>query len=1079
MIWLVRVALSRPYTFVVLALAILIIGPLSALTMPTDIFPAIRIPVIGVAWTFTGLSPHQMAGRIITPYERVLTTTVNNIEHTESTSYPGMGIVKIFFQPDVDIRTATAQVTSISQTMLKQLPPGITPPLILNYDASTVPVIQVTTSGNGLSEQRILDLTQNFMRPALTTIAGAAIPYSYGGKTRQIQIDLDRQALQAKGLSAQDVGVALANQNQILPAGMVKIGAYQYNVSLNDAAATIAELNDLPIKTINGTTIFIHDVGNVRDGYPPQQNIVHVNGSRAVLTSILKTGSGSTLAVVEGVKAMIPEIEETMPPNFKITPINDQSIFVKAAIFGVIREGVIAAILTSLMILLFLGSWRSTVIIATSIPLAILSSVALLSAIGATLNIMTLGGLALAVGILVDDGTVTIENINYHLEQGKEIRQAILDGASQIVTPAFVSLLCICIVFIPMFALNGVAGYLFRPMAEAVIFAMIASFVLSRTLVPTMAAYLLRPHVHEIEDEQPRNPLVRFQRGFDRRFMRVREGYRNLLAMAVAHRRGFVVIFLLCAFGSFGLYPFLGANFFPSVDSGQIDLHVRPPVGLRIEDAAMMFGEIEDSIRQVIGPRDMGTIVDNIGLPISSINTIYSNNGMIGYQDGDIFISLNRGHRPTADYVRELRKRLPQYYPSATFSFLPADIVSQILNFGSPAPVDVQVIGNNLADDQAYAITLLRRIRNIPGIADPRIQQSSDEPQLNVEADRSRISQLGLTEMDVTNALDTTLAGTLQTAPTYWLDPLSGVTYPIVAQMPEYRMDTLNDLENVPVTNGHASGPVSALAGGLQVLGGIARIQRAQTLAVVNHYNIRPVIDIYASNQDRDLGGVANDIRRAIAATAKDLPKATHVVLRGQVTTMQTAFASLLLGLIGAIVLIYLLIVVNFQSWLDPFIIITALPAALAGILWMLFATHTTISVPALTGAIMCMGVATANSILVVSFAREQLREGASAAAAAVEAAVTRFRPVLMTALAMIIGMSPMALGLGEGGEQNAPLGRAVIGGLVFATIATLMFVPVIFSILHGRDSAGKDPRPPHETEPGPATGPHRGAASG
>ncbi len=1071
MIWLVRVALSRPYTFIVLALGILIVGPLAALTMPTDIFPAIRIPVIGVAWTFTGLSPDQMAGRIITPYERVLTTTVDNIEHTESTSYPGMGIVKIYFQPDVDIRTATAQVTSISQTLLKQLPPGITPPLILNYDASTVPVIQVTTSGQDLTEQRILDLTQNFMRPALTTIPGTAIPYSYGGKVRQVQVDLDPQALQAKGLSAQDVGIAIANQNQILPAGTVKIGAYQYNVNLNDAAPTIADLNDLPVKTINGTTIYIRDIGNVRDGYPPQQSIVHVNGSRAVLTSVLKTGSGSTLAVVQGVKDAIPEIEETMPPDFKITLINDQSIFVKAAISGVIREGLIAAALTSLMILLFLGSWRSTVIIATSIPLAILSSVAALASIGQTLNIMTLGGLALAVGILVDDGTVTIENINYHLEQGKDVRAAIMDGAAQIVTPAFVSMLCICIVFIPMFALRGVAGYLFQPLAEAVVFAMVASFLLSRTLVPTLAAYLLRPHDAQARSEQAsRNPLARFQQVFERRFERFREGYRNLLAMALAYRGIFVIGFLLIAFGSFGLYPFLGANFFPSVDAGQIQLHVRPPVGTRIEDASAMFGEIEKTIRDIIPSADLGTIVDNIGLPVSSINTIYSNNGMIGYQDGDIFISLNQGHRPTADYVRQLRRRLPEAFPSATFSFLPADIVSQILNFGSPAPIDVQVIGQNHAGNQAYAITLLRRLRTIPGIADVRIQQSSDNPQLNVDVDRSRIAQLGLTELNVTNGLDTALAGTSQTAPTYWLDPSSGVTYPIVAQMPEYRVDTLSDLANVPVTGG---------AGGLQVLGGLAKFSRTETDAVVNHYNIKPVIDIYATAQDRDLGGVASDVQKNITATAKLLPKATHVVLRGQVATMNLAFSNLFLGLLGAIVLIYLLIVVNFQSWLDPFIIITALPAALAGILWMLFATGTTLSVPALTGAIMCMGVATANSILVVSFARERLAAGATAAVAAVEAGVTRFRPVLMTALAMIIGMSPMALGLGEGGEQNAPLGRAVIGGLIFATAATLMFVPVVFSILHGNDARRTRDNPQNDLGEGQSAAPRIGAAHG
>jgi len=1045
MIWLVRVALQRPYTFIVLALAILIIGPLAALRTPTDIFPAIRVPVIGVAFVYTGLSPDEMSGRIITPYERVLSTTVDNIEHTESESLPGMGIVKIYFQPDVDIRTATAQVTSISQTILKQMPPGVTPPLILNYDASTVPVIQVTTSSHTLSEQQILDLTQNFMRPALSTIPGVAIPYSYGGKVRQVQIDLDPRALQADGLSAQDVANAIANQNQILPAGSVKIGSLQYTVNLNDAPETIADLNDLPIKTINGATIYIRDVGNVRDGSPPQQSIVHVNGARAVLTSILKTGSGSTLAVVQGVKDAIPAIEATMPRGFEIHLINDQSIFVKAAVSGVIREGVIAAALTSLMILLFLGSWRSTLIIATSIPLSILCSVAALSAIGQTLNIMTLGGLALAVGILVDDGTVTIENINWHLEHGKQVPEAILDGAAQIVTPAFVSLLCICIVFVPMFTLQGVAGYLFKPMAEAVVFAMIASFCLSRTLVPTLALYLLQPHARD-EHAAPasRNPLVRFQRGFEARFARFREGYRNLLAMALAHRTGFILGYALLVILSLGLEPFLGANFFPSVDSGQIELHVRPPVGTRIEDASASFGHIEQAIRVIIPPAELGAIVDNIGLPVSSINTIYSNDGMIGYQDGDIFISLNPGHRPTAEYVRQLRQLLPAAFPGTTFSFLPADIVSQILNFGSPAPLDVQVIGQKRAANRRYAITLLRAMRNIPGIADARIQQSSDNPQLNINVDRARIAQLGLTELNVTNGLGTALAGTTQTAPTFWLNPANGVSYPIVAQTPEYRVDSLSDLANIPVTS-------AAPGTSPQVLGALATISRAQSDAVVNHYNVSPVVDIFATAQDRDLGGVAADVRQAIAATAKDVPKGSKVILRGQVATMNAAFSGLFLGLLGAIVMIYLLIVVNFQSWLDPFVIITALPAALAGILWMLFAAHTTLSVPALTGAIMCMGVATANSILVVSFARERLAAGSSAAVAAVEAGVTRFRPVLMTALAMIIGMSPMALGLGEGGEQNAPLGRAVIGGLIFATAATLMFVPVVFSLVHGR----------------------------
>ena len=1057
MTWIVRVALERPYTFVVLAILILIAGPIAAVETPTDIFPNIGIPVIGVAFTYTDLSPDDMSGRIITPYERSLTTTVNDIEHVESTSLPGMGIVKIFFQPNVDIRTATAQVTSISQTVLRQMPPGITPPLVLNYNASTVPIVQLAFSSPILSEQQVLDLAQNFVRPALSTVPGAAIPYSYGGKVRQVQIDLDSQALQSKGLSAQDVENAITAQNQIVPGGYVKIGNLMYTVKLNDAAETIDELNNLPIKTANGATIYIHDVGHVRDGSPPQQSIVHVDGVRAVLTTILKVGSASTIAIVRGVKDLLPKLKETLPPDFKIVALNDQSLFVKAAISGVVREGIIAAALTSLMILLFLGSWRSTVVIATSIPLAVLSALIALSWAGQTLNIMTLGGLALAVGILVDDATVTIENINWHLEQGKDVKTAILDGAQQIVTPAFVSLLCICIVFVPMFALKGVAGYLFVPMAEAVVFAMIASFLLSRTLVPTMAMYLLRPHVrpdcppdhadcelHEAEGE--RNPLSRFQRRFEKRFEDFREGYRNLLAMALANRRVFVIGFLTIVIVSFALVPFLGSNFFPSVDAGQITLHVRPPVGMRIEDASAMFGDIEREIRAVVPQNELSSIVDNIGLPTSSINTVYNNSGLIGYQDGDIFISLNENHQPTAGYVRRLREILPAQFPGATFSFLPADIVSQILNFGAPAPLDLQIAGPKFAADQAYAVELLRRMRMISGIADARIQQSTDNPQLRIDIDRSRVAQLGLTELNVTNSVVTSLAGSSQVSPTFWLNPKNGVSYPIVAQTPEYQVDSLSRLENLPITTGTSPG--------LQVLGALGHIRREQSSAVITHYNVVPAIDLYATTQGRDLGGVARDVQKLIGGTAKDVPGGATVTLRGQVVTMNTAFTGLFLGLLAAIVFIYMLIVVNFQSWLDPFVIITALPAALAGIVWMLFATDTTLSVPALTGAIMCMGVATANSILVVSFARERLAATGDAAVAAVEAGVTRFRPVLMTALAMIIGMAPMALGMGEGGEQNAPLGRAVIGGLIAATCATLLFVPIVFSIVHGHKAS-------------------------
>ncbi|HTT99588.1 MAG TPA: efflux RND transporter permease subunit [Rhizomicrobium sp.] len=1060
MTWIVRVALERPLTFIVMAILIVIAGPIAAIQMPTDIFPDIKIPVIGVAFQYTGLSPDEMAGRIISPYERGLTTTVNDIEHIESTSIPGMGIEKIYFQPSVDIRTATAQVTSISQTTVKQMPAGTTPPLILNYNASTVPILQLAFSGQHMSEQQVLDLAQNFVRPVLTTIPGAAIPYSYGGKVRQLQIDLDSQALQAKGLSAQDVENAIAAQNQILPAGTVKFGATQYTVKLNDAAETIQELNDLPIKFQNGATTYIHDVGHVRDGNPPQQSVVHVDGARAVLTTILKTGSASTLDIVQGVKDALPKIQATLPSNFKISLLNDQSIFVKAAISGVVREGVIAAGLTSLMILLFLGSWRSTVIIAISIPLAILCALGALFFNGQTLNIMTLGGLALAVGILVDDATVTIENINWHLEQGKDVKTAILDGAQQIVQPAFVSLLCICIVFVPMFALRGVAGFLFVPMAEAVVFAMIASFILSRTLVPTMAMYLLKPHTGEGAEHVATGsgPLARFQQGFEARFERFRESYRNLLAMALDHRKPFVIGFLGFVLVSFVLLPFLGSNFFPSVDAGQITLHVRPPVGTRIEHAAAEFGDIEREIRKVIPPREVSSIVDNIGLPTSSINTVYNNSGLIGYQDGDIYVTLTKDHGATADYVRRLRETLPKAFPGTAFSFLPADIISQILNFGAPAPIDIQVAGPKIDNDRAYAQKLLEKLRTVRGLADARMQQSFQNPQIRVDVDRSRMAQLGLTERDVTNSVVTSIAGSSQTAPTYWLNPQTGVSYPIVAQTPEYRVDSLGALQNVPVTGA---------SGGLQILGGLGKIHREQSDAVVSHYNVMPLIDLYGTTQDRDLGGVASDIRGILADTAKDVPKGVTVTLRGQVVTMNTAFTGLSYGLLAAIVLIYLLIVVNFQSWLDPFVIITALPSALAGIVWILFATGTTLSVPALTGAIMCMGVATANSILVVSFARERLAATGDAALAAIEAGVTRFRPVLMTALAMIIGMAPMALGLGEGGEQNAPLGRAVIGGLVFATCATLMFVPVVFSIVHGRKAKEAHAAP----LPAPASG--------
>ena len=1049
MIALVRIALRRPYTFVVLALSILIIGPLAALRTPVDIFPDIRIPVIAIIWQYTGLQPQNMAGRITSQSQRALTTTVNDIEHIEATSYNGLGIIKVFFQPNANIRLANAQITAISQTLLKLMPAGTTPPLILNYNASTVPIIQLGLSGSGLTEQALADIGLNTLRTPLVTVPGAAIPLPYGGKLREVQIDLDARAMQARGLSGQDVANALAAQNLITPVGMEKIGSFEYAINLNDAPSVISDLGDLPIRSVNGAMVYIRDIAHVRDGNPPQTNIVHVNGSRSVLMQVLKNGSVSTLAIISGIKRKLEEVKDILPSNLKVARIGDQSIFITAAVNGVIREGMIAATLTALMILIFLGSWRSTLIIATSIPLSVLASIAALWALGETLNIMTLGGLALAVGILVDDATVTIENINYHLEQGKPVETSILDGAAQIVTPAFVSLLCICIVFVPMFFLPGVARFLFVPMAEAVMSAMICSFILSRTLVPTLANYLLRPHaphtdMHGLDGPLPasRNPLVRLQRGFERGFEHMRLIYRELLALALAHRPAFVASFLAFVVGSFALTPYLGRDFFPTVDAGQIFMHARTHAGTRVEETAEKFASIEKAIRQIIPPEDLGPVVDNIGLPGSGINMTYNTSGTIGSNDGDVQITLNEGHRPTADYVRTLRERLPAAFPGVTFSFLPADIISQILNFGAPAPIDLQIRGPSLANDFGFAEKLLGTLRHIPGLVDARIQQALNYPAFDVDVDRTRAQYVGVTERDVANSVVVNLAGSNQVAPTYWLDPHNGVNYAIVMQTPQYQIDSLNALKNISIT---APGIAP------QTLGAIADIKRVATPAVYSQYNITPMVQIYGTTQGRDLGAVADDVQRVMSAAAKQVPKGVQVALLGQVTTMNNAFSGLLFGLLGAIVLIYLLIVVNFQSWSDPFVIVTALPAALAGIVWTLFATHTTLSVPALTGAIMCMGVATANSVLVISFARERLEQSGDAVAASLEAGFVRFRPVLMTALAMIIGMAPMALGLGEGGEQNAPLGRAVVGGLVFATVATLIFVPVVFSIFHDR----------------------------
>jgi multidrug efflux pump subunit AcrB len=1062
-IGIVKLALRRPYTFIVMALLILIFGIGSALRTPIDIFPSINIPVISVVFSYTGLSPDDMSGRIVTFYERSLTTSVNDIEHIESQSIPNYGIIKIFFQPTVNINAALAQVSAMSQTVLKQMPAGITPPLILSFDASSVPILQLALSSDTLSETALFDDASSFIRPQLASVAGAAIPLPYGGKVRQVQADLDQQALHTYGISANDVVNALSIQNLITPVGTQKIGTFEYTVNLNDSPTVITAFNDLPIKTVNGTVIYMRNVANVHDGSPPQTNVVHVDGKSAVLLAVVKAGATSTLSIISGIRQLLPSVAQTLPSSLKLTAVGDQSVFVTSAVSSVITEGAIAATLTGMMILLFLGSWRSTVIITVSIPLAILASVTALSLLGETINVMTLGGLALAVGILVDDATVTIENINWHLEHGKEIETAILDGAQQIVVPATVSLMCICIAFVPMFGLGGVAGYLFRPLAEAVVFALIASYVLSRTLVPTLANYLLRSQApdaqaaHHNADGNPdpvlaqpsRNPLRRFQQGFERRFEGVRGVYRGLLQLGLQNRGKLIAGFLGFTLLSFALAPYLGQDFFPSIDGGQIKIHVRAQTGTRIEETTKLADRIGEAIHQIIPVSELGGITDNIGLSVSGINMAYNNSGTIGVEDADVLVSLNPNHAPTADYVKTLREQLPGQFPGTSFAFLPADMVSQILNFGVPAPIDLQVVGNDVQADRKYANALLARIKQIPGIADARIQQAFQQPTLKVNFDRSLAGLVGLSEKDAATAMLTTLAGSSQTSPTYWLNPKTGVSYPVSVQTPQRDINTMAGLQNMPVTSGTSAGS--------QLLGGLATTERIPTSAIASHYNVRPVIDIYATPQGRDLGGVAADVRQVIQDTAHDVPKGASVTLRGQVTTMTSAYQQLYIGLAFAIVLIYLLIVVNFQSWLDPFVIVMALPSALAGIVWMLFATGTTLSVPALTGAIMCMGVATANSILVISFARERLAAGADALAAALDAGSTRFRPVLMTALAMIIGMAPMAIEPG----QNAPLGRAVIGGLLFATCATLFLVPTLFSVVHARDRKRAEPSPP------------------
>jgi multidrug efflux pump subunit AcrB len=1041
--WIVRVALQRPYTFVVVAVLILLASPVLILRTPTDIFPNIDIPVIAVAWQFTGLNPEEMEGRITTQFERVLTTTVDNIEHIESTTVNGQSMVKIFLQPNARLDTANAQVTAVSQTILRQLPPSTQPPLIINYSASTVPILQLALSG--LSESALNDAGLNFLRTQLVTVPGASIPYPYGGKQRQIMVDLDQRLLQSKGLSPGDVVTALGQQNIVLPSGTAKIGQFEYDVAMNASPRTVAELNDLPVKVVGNSTIYLRDVANVRDGFAPQTNIVRRDGSRGTLVTILKTGTASTLDVVSGIRALLPRVIPTLPPELHVQPLADQSIFVRAAVSGVVREAIIAACLTAMMILLFLGSWRSTLIIAVSIPLSILTSVITLSLLGETINIMTLGGLALAVGILVDDATVEVENINRNLDMGKPVIQAILDGAQQIAVPALVSTLCICIVFLPMFFLGGVARYLFVPLAEAVIFAMLASYLLSRTLVPTIARYLLSSPV---EGAAPsRNLLARGQQAFERGFERVRLAYRGLLTTLIRRRAVFIPAFLAACLAAFLLIPRLGDNFFPDTDSGQLTLHLRAQTGTRIEETARLTDLVETTIRRVIPAAELDVILDNIGLPYSSINWMHGSSGVIGAADADILVSLKANHRPTADYVRTLRQTLPTEFPGVTFYFLPADIVTQILNFGLPAPIDVQIEGADIQGNRRVADQMLNELRQVPGLVDLRIQQRFDYPKFDVTVDRTKAGQGGFTVRDLATSLLVSLSGSFQTTPTFFLNWQNGVNYNLATQTPQYRIQSLHDLQNIPISTSAATRP--------GILADVASITRSSEMAVLSHYNIRRVVDIHGAVQDRDLGAVGRDVTRIVDATRPQLPRGSFLTVRGQLATMRTAYVGLLAGLGFSIVLVYLLIVVNFQSWLDPFIIVTALPAALAGIVVFLFLTGTTLSVPALMGAIMSIGVATANSILVVAFARERLGEHGDVTRAAVEAGFTRFRPVLMTALAMMIGMVPMALGLGEGGEQNAPLGRAVIGGLLCATVATLIFVPSVFALLHGRRAIG------------------------
>jgi CzcA family heavy metal efflux pump len=1043
--WIVALALRRPYTFVVMALVLIILTPIVILRTPVDIFPDINIPVISVVWNFAGFAPSEMADRIVSNSERITTILVNDIEHLESQSVNGVGVIKIFFRQGANIQTALAQVTASMQTIIRGLPPGTTPPLILTYSASSTPVVQLGLSSKTLPEQQLFDLGQNFFRTQLATVHGAAMPYPYGGKIRQVQVDLDTPRLQANGLSPADIVNAINSQNLITPSGSAKIGPLEYQIEMNSSPQTIAELNDLPVKTVNGSTIYMRDVAHVRDGFAPQTNIVRQDGVRGTLMSVYKIGGASTLSIVQAVKDVIPIAAQSLPRDITIKPLFDQSLFVRASINGVIREALIAAALTATMILLFLGDWRPTIVISISIPLSIFVSVILLSALGETINIMTLGGLALAVGILVDDATVEIENIERNLAQGKEMKQAILDGAAQIAVPAFVSTLSICIVFVPMFFLTGVARYLFVPLAEAVVFAMLASYFLSRTLIPTLVMYIMRGHEHRAAG--PKTIFGRYQRAFERGFDTFRNGYYQLLETTLGHRKVFAACFLAFCVLSMGLAFFLGEDFFPSVDAGLMRLHLRARAGLRVEETARLTDDVEKYLRQQIPRDELVTILDNIGLPYSGINLSYSNSGVIGTSDAEILVGLNaEHHHPTQNYIRKLREELPRRFPGVEFFFQPADIVTQILNFGLPAPIDIQVTGADMRTNYFIAQQIANRVKQIPGTADVHVQQMLTLPTLDLNIDRTKVTQVGMNARDVAQSVLVSLSGSFQTAPNFWLNPKNGVTYSVAVQTPQYHMTSLQDLMGMPIDDPNTRN--------YQVLSNLADLTPVARPAVVSHYNVQPVIDVYVSTQGRDLGAVAKDTMKVLKPFEEHLPRGTRIIIRGQIDTMKSSFLGLGIGLVMAIVLVYFLIVVNFQSWLDPFIIITALPGALAGICWILLLTHTRLSVPSLTGAVMCMGVATANSILMISFARDRMRAGIPAVQSALEAGYTRIRPVLMTALAMIIGMLPMSLGLGEGGEQNAPLGRAVIGGLVFATVATLFFVPTIFAMIHGRREA-------------------------